>query len=47
MNLRILFFLLLLHVPFSSAIDFESGDKQVSLLELYTSEGCSSCPAGG
>ncbi len=40
-------FLLFYFVFFSTqaiAADFQSGPKQVALLELYSSEGCSSCP---
>ncbi len=34
----------LLTVNLANAVTFESAEKQTSLLELYTSEGCSSCP---
>jgi len=49
MKLRfpIILFIILLgyaSVSQSQEIEFSSGDKQVSLLELYTSQGCSSCP---
>ena len=36
--------LVLSQSAFAEEIQFNSGNKQVALLELYTSQGCSSCP---
>ena len=44
--MRIMYFCLLFSCLSASAasVEFQSSQRQVSLLELYTSEGCSSCP---
>ena len=43
-NIICLALLLITSVTFASEQVFSSGDKRTTLLELYTSEGCSSCP---
>ena len=45
--LQLALFLILFNLiqnAYSQDIEFQSGNKQVSLIELYTSQGCSSCP---
>ena len=39
-----LFFLACQGLALAETVSFESGPEKVSLFELYTSEGCSSCP---
>ena len=42
---RILIFVcLVLHANTAAAIEFKNGPQQATLVELYTSQGCSSCP---
>ncbi len=44
--MKVLLFIsiLFINVLFAKNLEFTSGDNKISLVELYTSQGCSSCP---
>lgn len=44
MKVILIVFILLVNTIFASETIFNSGEKKVSIIELYTSQGCSSCP---